>query len=80
LVTPLLARFGAQDVIGLDASERAIALASQNAQLNGLSARFKKADVFIDSIDLKQQHERFGCVILDPPAFVKSRTKNTRGS
>jgi 23S rRNA (cytosine1962-C5)-methyltransferase len=69
------ARFGAQDVIGLDASERAIALASQNAQLNGLSARFKKADVFIELPRLKQQHERFGCVILDPPAFVKSRTK-----
>jgi 23S rRNA (cytosine1962-C5)-methyltransferase len=69
------ARFGASEVTGLDSSERAIALASQNAVLNGLSAQFKKADVFDELRALEKQKERFGCIILDPPAFVKSRAK-----
>jgi 23S rRNA (cytosine1962-C5)-methyltransferase len=69
------ARFGASEVMGLDSSERAIALASQNAALNGLSVQFKKADVFDELRALEKQKERFGCIILDPPAFVKSRAK-----
>jgi 23S rRNA (cytosine1962-C5)-methyltransferase len=69
------ARFGASEVLGLDSSERAITLASQNASLNGLSAQFKKADVFDELRAFEQQRERFGCIILDPPAFVKSRAK-----
>jgi 23S rRNA (cytosine1962-C5)-methyltransferase len=69
------ARLGASEVTGLDASERAIALASQNAKLNGLDAQFKKADVFDELRAFEQQRERFGCIILDPPAFVKSRAK-----
>jgi len=69
------ARFGASEVTGLDSSERAITLASQNATLNGLAAQFRKADVFDELRALEQQQERFGCIILDPPAFVKSRAK-----
>jgi 23S rRNA (cytosine1962-C5)-methyltransferase len=69
------ARFHAAEVIGLDSSERAIALASQNAALNGLAAQFRKADVFDELRALEKQKERFGCIILDPPAFVKSRAK-----
>jgi 23S rRNA (cytosine1962-C5)-methyltransferase len=69
------ARFGASEVIGLDSSERAIALASHNAALNGLTAQFRKTDVFDELRALEKQKERFGCIILDPPAFVKSRAK-----
>jgi 23S rRNA (cytosine1962-C5)-methyltransferase len=69
------ARFGASEVIGLDSSERAITLATQNASLNDLPAQFKKADVFDELRALEKQRERFGCIILDPPAFVKSRAK-----
>ena len=69
------ARFGATEVIGIDSSEKAIRLATENAALNGLSAQFKAADVFEELRLLEKQKERFGCVILDPPAFVKSRAK-----
>jgi 23S rRNA (cytosine1962-C5)-methyltransferase len=69
------ARFGATEVIGLDSSEKAIALAAKNAALNGLSVQFKKADVFDELRVLEKQRERFGSIVLDPPAFVKSRAK-----
>jgi 23S rRNA (cytosine1962-C5)-methyltransferase len=69
------ARHGASEVIGVDSSERAITRARENAALNGLSVRFMTADVFDELRRLEKQHERFGCIILDPPAFVKSRAK-----
>jgi len=69
------ARFGATEVIGLDSSEKAIALATENAAINGLSVQFKKADVFDELRVLEKHRERFGCIVLDPPAFVKSRAK-----
>jgi 23S rRNA (cytosine1962-C5)-methyltransferase len=69
------ARFGAKEVLGLDSSETAIAAATENAAINGLSAHFKKADVFDELRAFEKQRERFGCIILDPPAFVKSRAK-----
>ncbi len=69
------ARFGAAEVTGLDASQQAVDLAVQNAKLNGLSARFVVADVFEELRRREKNKERFGCIILDPPAFVKSRAK-----
>jgi len=69
------ARYGASEVIGIDSSEKAVALARENAALNGLSATFVVADVFEKLRELEKQKERFGCIILDPPAFVKSRAK-----
>ncbi len=68
------ARFGASEVIGIDSSAAAVSLAAENATLNGLSAQFRKADVF-DELRAYDKHERFECVVLDPPAFVKSRAK-----
>ncbi len=68
-------RFGATEVTGLDSSEKAIASASKNAALNGMSVQFKKADVFDELRVLEKQRVRFGCIVLDPPAFVKSRAK-----
>ena len=69
------ARFGASEITGLDSSEKAINLASENAARNGLPARFMTADVFEEMRILEKKRERFGCVVLDPPAFVKSRSK-----
>lgn len=68
-------RFGAADVIGVDSSQKAVDQATANAALNGLSARFVRADVFDELRRLEKERERFGCIILDPPAFVKSRAK-----
>ena len=73
------ARFGASEVVGLDSSQKALDLAAANAALNGLSARFMNVDVFDELRKLEKQHERFGCVVLDPPAFVKSRAKIREG-
>ncbi len=69
------ARFGASDVIGIDSSQKAVDLASANATLNALSARFLSADVFDELHRMEKDREHFGCIILDPPAFVKSRGK-----
>jgi len=66
---------GAESVLGVDASELAVAQARENAALNGLSdiARFECADVFELLPELERNGERFDVVILDPPAFTKSR-------
>ncbi len=69
------AKAGASEVIGLDSSEKAITLARENAALNSLPVQFKNADVFEELRVLEKQRERFGCIVLDPPAFVKSRAK-----
>ena len=69
------ARYGATEVIGIDASEKAVTLARSNAELNNLSAKFAVGDVFEKLRELEKQKERFGCLVLDPPAFVKSRAK-----
>jgi 23S rRNA (cytosine1962-C5)-methyltransferase len=73
------AKYGATEVIGIDSSEKAVQLATRNAALNGLSARFVEGDVFEKLREFEKQKERFGCVILDPPAFVKSRAKVREG-
>ncbi len=71
---------GARSVLGVDASELGIAQARENAKLNGLADRvtFTCADVFELLPELEKKGERYDVVILDPPAFTKSRqaTKN----
>ena len=66
---------GAIEVIGVDASELAVAQAKENAVLNGLSdtVHFMAADVFDLLPQYEQDGEKFDVVILDPPAFTKSR-------
>lgn len=66
---------GAASVLGVDASALAINQARENAELNGLSDRvhFQCADVFELLPQLEAAKERFDLVILDPPAFTKSR-------
>jgi len=67
---------GAADVLGVDASELAVRQAERNAELNGLSERvhFTTADVFDLLPKLEAEGRQFDVVILDPPAFTKSRT------
>ncbi|BCR05739.1 SAM-dependent methyltransferase [Desulfuromonas versatilis] len=71
------ARYGAREVTGVDVSAGAVALARQNAELNFQDkvCDFVQADAFDLLRDLQRDGERFGTIILDPPAFVKSRKK-----
>ena len=66
---------GSGHVLGVDASELAVEQARENARLNGLEDRvhFQCADVFDLLPKLEQEGEKFDVVILDPPAFTKSR-------
>lgn len=66
---------GAASVLGVDASELAVEQARENAGLNGLEDRvqFTCADVFELLPELEKKGEQFDVVILDPPAFTKSR-------
>lgn len=66
---------GAKHVLGVDASELAVAQARENAALNGLSdtVEFRCADVFDLLPTLEAEGRQFDVVILDPPAFTKSR-------
>ena len=67
---------GASQVLGVDASELGIERARANAELNGLSDRvsFVCEDVFELLPRLEREGEKFDLVILDPPAFAKSRS------
>lgn len=67
---------GARSILGVDASELALNQAAKNAELNNLSDRvhFQCADVFELLPKLEQAGEKFDVVILDPPAFTKSRS------
>jgi len=66
---------GASDVLGVDASQLAVDQATENARLNGLenTVRFQCADVFELLPELEAKGESYDVVILDPPAFTKSR-------
>lgn len=67
---------GAELVTGVDASELGVAQARENAALNGLEDRveFICEDVFGLLPRLEKQGEKYDVVILDPPAFTKSRS------
>lgn len=71
---------GASEVTGLDISEYAVEQATANAKLNGLedTVKFRCANVLDELPRLAAEGEKFDVVILDPPAFTKSReaTKN----
>jgi 23S rRNA (cytosine1962-C5)-methyltransferase len=64
----------AREVLGVDASQKAVALARANAQLNAITnVRFEAADGFKALEALASDGKRFGAVILDPPKFARSR-------
>jgi len=69
------ASFGARSVVGIDISAQAVEQAGCNAGLNGMSDRvkFEECDAFERLRSLHQEGRRFGVIVMDPPAFVKSR-------
>lgn len=72
----LCALKGAAFVAGVDGSGPALAAAAANAELNGVSDRYAtvEANAFDYLRQLEKEGRRFGMVILDPPAFAKSRS------
>jgi 23S rRNA (cytosine1962-C5)-methyltransferase len=67
--------FGAASVLGLDISARAVKQATRNAGLNDVAdrVRFEECDVFERLRSLKHEGKGFDVIVMDPPAFVKSR-------
>ncbi len=73
---------GAADVTAVDRSQPALDLAAQAAELNGVARRcaFRRAEVFEELQRLADARERFGVVIADPPAFIKSKKDLHQGA
>ncbi len=67
------AKAGASEVIAVDRSEGALALAEAAAKLNDLTLVAARAEAFAEMGRLAAGGETFGIVIADPPAFAKSR-------
>lgn len=67
------AKGGAASVLAMDISESALEMAQKNAERNGLNLSFRQADVFEILPALKKEHAQFDFIVLDPPAFTKSR-------
>jgi 23S rRNA (cytosine1962-C5)-methyltransferase len=66
---------GAADVLGIDASKKAVAQARCNAELNGLDRlRFDTGDAFQTLDALTAQGTKFDAVILDPPKFARGKS------
>jgi len=69
----LAAKAGAKEVVCLDSSAPALAIAEESARANGVTIQAVKADVFEELERLKAAGERFDIVVADPPPFVKSK-------
>ena len=72
------AKYGAREVTGVDISEEALAVARDNARANGLDANFEAHNCFDLLRALSDQGEKYDLVILDPPAFTKTRQMTER--
>jgi 23S rRNA (cytosine1962-C5)-methyltransferase len=69
------ASYGAKSVLGFDISENAVQQANQNAALNGVEniCKFQTANAFDVLKEWSKEERRYDVVMLDPPAFTKSR-------
>ena len=67
------AKQDAKEVTAVDISESAIRSVRENAEVNGLTINTKVADVFETLREYRKENKKFGLVILDPPAFTKSK-------
>jgi len=69
------AHYGARSVLGFDISENAVEQANKNAALNGLEniCRFQSANAFDVLKQWSKEERKYDVVMLDPPAFTKSR-------
>ncbi len=70
------AHYGAKEVTGVDISEYACQFATENAKLNGVEDRvhFECANAFDYLKHAQDSHQQYDVVILDPPAFTKTRS------
>lgn len=77
----LAAVHGATEVLAVDSSAPALALAARNAELNGVQGVFSTrcGDAFEVLKALKEEDQRFGIVVVDPPAFIKRRKDHEEG-
>jgi 23S rRNA (cytosine1962-C5)-methyltransferase len=65
----------ADEVLAIDSSGQALVRAAENAKLNGFdNIRYVEADAFDHLRELERTGERFDTIVLDPPAFAKSKT------
>ena len=70
------AKGGAKQVLGVDISEEALAVAIQNAEMNGLTnVQFEAHNCFDHLRELTEAKQKYDIVILDPPAFTKTRAQ-----
>jgi 23S rRNA (cytosine1962-C5)-methyltransferase len=69
------AQYGAKSVLGLDISAGAVQQANRNAELNGLQhiVKFETANAFDMLKQWSKENRQYDVVMLDPPAFTKSR-------
>lgn len=69
------AKYGAKSVLGIDVSEQAVEMANKNAALNGLEniCKFETKNAFDALKQWDRDSKKFDVVMLDPPAFTKSR-------
>lgn len=69
------AQYGAKSVLGLDISDTAVVQANRNAALNGLEkiCKFESANAFDVLKQWSKDGRNYDVVMLDPPAFTKSR-------
>lgn len=67
------AKAGAREVLGVDLSEPAVALARENAQNNFCQASFEVGNVF--DWFRQRREETWEMIILDPPSFTKTKSK-----
>jgi 23S rRNA (cytosine1962-C5)-methyltransferase len=66
----------ATEVLGIDASSKAVALATENARLNNIAnVKFESGDAFATLDRLAAEGQRFGMIILDPPKFAHKRDR-----
>ena len=75
-----MALAGATDVTAVDRSEASLALAERSAALNGVPLHLLKGEAFGELERLGRAGERFGVVVADPPAFVKSKKDLASGA
>ena len=63
-------------MVAVDSSQPALDLAKENAELNGVADRFQfvKGDAFKVLKRMQQEGEKFDSIVIDPPAFAKSKT------
>jgi len=72
---------GASKVLAVDRSESALAMLARAAEANGTAGRIEalRADVFAELTKRGEAGERFGLVMVDPPAFIKAKKDLAQG-